>query len=505
MQHALTLIFAFLTALSLPAQQPAFISDSLDTYIQRGMKDWAIPALAITVVKDGKVLISKGYGTRMLDKKEPVDENTLFIIASNSKLFTGTALALLEDRKKLSLNDRVVQHIPWFRLYDSVSTQLVTIRDLLAHRVGTRTFQGDFTFWDSNLPQDSIIFKMRTLKPVGLFRQDYGYCNACYVTAGAIAGLAAGTTWEKFVEENVLKPLGMNNTFMTTAGIARRPNVAHPYNNAYGPLDVLPFDQVDNMGPATSMVSCVKDLSKWLLMQLDSGRYEGRRILPWSVLQKTRDGQILTGTRKSGLFPVHFRAYGLGLNLADYNGRQVYWHTGGAFGQVTNVCFVPEEKLGIAILTNNDNQNFFEALRYQLLDAYLGVPYTDRSQVFLAPTRQGEEAARADMARLQARVDKENRPDLPLDQFAGDYRHPVYGRISVSKNRDQLVIRFAHHPNLLGYLDYMDNQEFRLRYSHPGYGIFPAKYTVENGKVKTLEIKVNDFLEYDPYVFEKEK
>jgi len=168
------------------SQTPSFITDSLDSYIQRGMEQWQIPGLAIAVVKDGQTVLMKGYGVRELGKQDKVDENTLFMIASNSKLFTGTSIAKLEFEKKLSLNDKVTQYIPWFKLYDSNATRMVTIRDLLCHRLGTKTFQGDFTFFDSNLLKDSIIWKMRYLKPTGQFRQDYGYCNSAFLTAGQI-------------------------------------------------------------------------------------------------------------------------------------------------------------------------------------------------------------------------------------------------------------------------------------------------------------------------------
>jgi CubicO group peptidase (beta-lactamase class C family) len=256
---------------------------------------------------------------------------------------------------------------------------MANIRDMLCHRLGTKTFQGDFTFWDSNLPKDSIVWKMRYLKPIGQFRQDYGYCNSAFLVAGQILEKVTGQSWENYVEQNILQPLDMTNTYMNTAGLEQRNNVAYPHNNLYSPLTKIPFDNVDNLGPATSMVSNVKDLSKWIMMQLDSGKFNGKRILPWEVLRNTRDANILTGSRKSTVYPTHFRAYGLGVYTTDYAGKQVYWHTGGAFGMVTNVCFVPEENLGITILTNNDNQSFFEALRYQILDAYLQVPYTDRS------------------------------------------------------------------------------------------------------------------------------
>lgn len=496
--------FALLAAGHSFSQQPKFVTDSLDKYIEEGMKRWEIPGLAIAIVKDGKVIVSKGYGVRETGKKETVDENTLFIIASNSKLFTGTSIAKLDLEKKLSLNDRVTKYIPWFRLYDSTSTKLATVRDVLCHRLGTKTFQGDFTFWDSNLAKDSIIWKMRYLKPTGEFRQDYGYCNSGFLVAGEILTKVTGQSWENYVQDNILSPLGMSNTYMNTAGLANRNNVAQPHNNLYGPLSKIPFDEIDNLGPATSMVSNVKDLTKWLMLQLDSGKYQGKQVLPWAVLQRTRDINILTGSRKSPAFPTHFRGYGLGVFSTDYNGRQVYWHTGGAFGHVTNVCFVPEEGLGITILTNNDNQSFFEALRYQVLDAYLGVNYTNRSLQQWGFFVTGKKTMELDIASMKARVDKHAQPELKLEDYTGDYFNTVYGKVSIIKKDNQLICHFQHHPNLIGTMDYMDKNDFRVTYSNIGYGIYPASFSVKDGKAVAVTIKSNDFVESDAYLFVKD-
>lgn len=493
-----------MVAVASPAQAPAFLTDSLDSYIKRGMQQWQIPGLSIAIVKDGKVVLMKGYGVRELGKEDKVDENTLFIIASNSKLFTGTALAKLDFEKKLSLNDKVTQYIPWFKLYDSNATRMANVKDMLCHRLGTKTFQGDFTFWDSNLPKDSIVWKMRYLKPAGEFRQDYGYCNSGFLVAGQVLEKVTGNSWENYVQENILVPLGMNNTYMNTAGLVNRNNVAQPHNNLYSSITKIPFDNVDNLGPATSMVSNVNDLTKWLLLQLDSGRYNGQQVLPWPVLQKTRDMNIFTGSRKSAALPTHFRGYGLGVFATDYAGKQVYWHTGGAFGHVTNVCFVPEENLGITILTNNDNQSFFEALRYQLLDAYLGVAYTDRSKFQWGFFAQGKKATDEELAVLKARVEKKNQPEIKLADFTGDYFNTVYGKVSINKSGEMLICRFQHHPDLIGYMEYMDNNEFRITYSNIGYGIFPAKFSLKDGKPVAVEIKANDFVESDAYLFVKD-
>lgn len=483
---------------------PAFIQDSLNSYIERGMKLWQIPGLAIAIVKDGKVILSKGYGVREFDKPEKVDENTLFIIASNSKLFTGTSLAKLDYDKKLSLNDKVTQYIPWFRLYDSNATAMANIRDMLCHRLGTKTFQGDFTFWDSNLPKDSIVWKMRFLKPIGQFRQDYGYCNSAFLVAGQVLEKVTGQSWESYVEQNILHPLGMNNTYMNTAGLANRNNIAAPHNNLFSPLTKIPYDNVDNLGPATSMVSNVNDLSKWIRMQLDSGKFEGKRILPWEVLRTTRDANILTGSRMSTVYPTHFRAYGLGVYTTDYAGKQVYWHTGGAFGMVTNVCFVPEENLGITILTNNDNQSFFEALRYQILDAYLHVPYTDRSAFLYQFFKNGMKDEAKELDAMKKRVDQKKQPELKLEDYTGEYVNTVYGKITIRKSNNMLICHFEHHPNLIGYMEYMDNNEFRMTYSNIGYGIYPARFSLKDGRVVAVEVRANDFVESDAYLFVKD-
>jgi CubicO group peptidase (beta-lactamase class C family) len=486
--------------------QPSFIKDSLDAYVQRGLRDWQLPGLAVVVVKDGKTVVLKGYGVRDIQTKEPVNADTRFMIASNTKLFTGTALAQLEYRKKLSLDDKVTKYFPDFRLYDSTSTQLVSIRDMLCHRIGTKTFQGDFTFWNSSLSRAAIMEKMRLLKPSRPFRQDYGYCNSCFLTAGEVIPKVTGQSWEKYITDSILRPLGMTRSTALSAGMEKMDNVARPYTTSYSDqLHRVPYDQWDNLAPAASIISTVNDLSHWLQFQLDSGRYQGNTIIPFAVLQKTRDINIITSSRKSPAFPMHFRGYGLGVYSADYNGKQIYWHTGGAGGMVSNVCFVPEERLGIAILTNNDNQSFFEALRYQLLDAYLGVSYTDRSAQLLPAARKEADEQLKEIKSWRARV-KNTFPPLPMSAYAGTYNNPIYGPITINEGKKPgtLFIRFEGHPDLTAYLHFMDNDEWLLEYANIEYGVFKVKFRTEGNKVKGIELRANEFVEYDSYDFKKD-
>ncbi len=482
--------------------QPSFVKDSLENYITKGLKDWQIPGLAVAIVKDGKVVVMKGFGVSDLATKKPVDETTLFMIASNSKLFTGTALAQLEYNKKLSLNDKIVKHIPDFKLYNKNVQELVTIKDMLSHKLGTKTFLGDFTFWDSKLTRKEIINKMQFMEPKSQYRQDFGYCNSCYLTAGEIIPIVTKMPWEVYIHDSIIAPLQMNNTSVLGRNMEKMPNAARPYTSAFSTsLQALPYDNVDNLAPAGSIVSCVKDVSKWLLMQLDSGRYNGNRILPWSVIRRTRDINNAMSSRKNG--STHFTGYGLGVFINDYAGKQVFWHTGGAFGFVTNTCFVPEENLGITILTNQDNQEFFELLRLQILDAYLGVPYANKSEEGLPDFTKSQQEQQGIIAANTAKV-KGSKPPIPLANFVGEYANTLYGSISITEQGKDLKIKFNGHENLTALLQYMEGGNWLMTYSNRAFGIFETPFTIKDNKVISVSIKAADFVEYDAYIFTKQ-
>lgn len=484
--------------------QPNFIKDSLNSYIEQGMHSWNIPGLAIAIIKDGKIVVMKGFGVRNISTHEPVDENTLFMIASNSKLFTATSLSQLAYDHKLSLNDKIIKYFPDFQLYDSAVTKMVTIRDMLSHHLGTKTFQGDFSFWDSKNSRHEIMYKMRYLKPSGTFRQDFGYCNSCFLTAGEIIPKVTGKPWEVYVYDSLIQPLKMTHTQTLGYAMSRMPNAATPYTTAFsGTLQALPYDQVDNLGPAGSLVSCVSDLSKWLMMQLDSGRYQGKTIVPWEVLQTTREMATIISSRKRG--ESHFSGYGLGIFETDYHGKQVFWHTGGAFGFVTNTCFVPEMNLGITILTNQDNQEFFELLRYQILNAYLQVPFENLSTTVL-PAFMDEQARETKKIELwKARV-KGNSPPLSIKMYTGVYENKLYGTITISEEKNisnNLIIQFNSHQNLKATLQYLDNNEWLFTYNNPAFGIFTTSFLTKNNLVSGISVKTSNFVEFDPYLFIK--
>jgi CubicO group peptidase (beta-lactamase class C family) len=485
-----------------PAQN-RFVSDSLDKYVLREMKNWQVPGLAIAIVKDGKVVLSKGYGCKDINKPaDLVDENTLFQIASNSKAFTGTSLALLAYQKRLSLDDKVSKWMPDFKLNDPLANEDVRIRDLLCHRLGFETFQSDFYNWGGTPSRKEIIHNMRNSTPVYPFRSHYGYCNAGFLTAGELIPLVCDTTWDNFIKYHFFLPLAMNHTSSNWASINTDANACKPYTLVEGKLVQMPYVNVDNLGPAASINSSVKDLSHWLIMQLDSGRYEGKQIVPFPVLQATRNSNTIVHDVGNAFFPSkHFQTYGLGWFLEDYNGKKIISHDGGANGFVTTTCFIPELGLGITVLTNTDANNLFGAIRQQIIDAYMGLPYRNYSDYYRARTRKAEKPGEEKLKKQRELVAKKNKAELDLKAYTGKFIHPVYGELSIQEEKGKLSLHFAHHPQLIGHLELMEKSTFLCTYSDPEYGIEEIPFDVKEGKADSVTITINGFIDFMPYVF----
>ena len=367
--------FIYFEAVTQEAKTPDFIKNKLDDYVQNALKKWNVPGLAIAIVKDGKVVVLKGYGVLEANKSEKVDKNTLFMIASNTKAFVGTSLAMLEYKNKCNLNDPVVKWVPGFKMNNPLLTNEVNITDLLTHRLGLKTFQGDFMYFYSNLTKEEIYLKFPKVKPEHFFRTKYGYCNVGYFWAGECIKGITGITWDKYVQQTLLTHLEMNNTQVLSKDISGKKNVAAAHTLQNGKLKVFPHTNIDVIGPAASICSSVEDMSHWLIAQTDSGRYNGREIIPFELIKNTRKPRIYKGKPYHDYNNAHYSLYGLGWALQDYENVEVVSHSGGILGFVTTVAIVPEENLGIVILTNSDENWLYDALKWEIIDAYLNLPY----------------------------------------------------------------------------------------------------------------------------------
>ncbi|AEW02687.1 hypothetical protein A4D02_01570 [Niastella koreensis] len=503
-KHLILLTAFFLFIANLFAQEPpSFIKDSLDTYVQRALNDWKIPGVAVCVVKDGKVAVMKAYGVKEMGTTNKVDENTLFMIGSNTKAFTATALAMLAADEKLSLDDHVIKWLPDFKLYDPWVTKEANIRDLLCHRLGFETFQGDFMFFDSDLTLAEVREKFGRLKPNYSFRSRWGYTNAAFMTAGEIIPHVTGKSWAAFLKDSLFTPLGMTNTLALASEMKVAANRATAHTLVNGVLQKTRYGNIDALAPAGSVSSSINDMSHWVISLLNKGKCNGKEVIPAAAIEQTRIPHSVFGNGGYPFRKSHFSLYGLGWFLSDYSGRKIVSHTGGVNGFLTSVMLVPEENLGIIVLTNSDDNRFFTSLPDEILDAYLGLPYNNYSQEALAADRADKKEEANWLAEKKKDIAKNARFRLPLATYVGNYEHEVYGKMTIREENQQLVARFEHHKRCYAVLESIDDAHFLATFNDPIYGINEWRFNLYDSGVKSVTVTVAKFIEFTPYEFYK--
>lgn len=479
-----------------------FIKDSLDIYIKREMVRWDLPGLAIAVIKDGKVIHMKGYGYSDITKKTPVTENTEFQIASNSKAFTGTSLALLEHYGKLKLDDKVKKYLPYFKMHNDYLTENITIRDVLSHRIGYETFQSDLLNWAGTKTRKELVENMANVTPKFGFREKYGYCNMGFVTAGEIIPAVCDTTWDDFLKAHYFTPLGMTRTETHYQNFINSPNASNAYTLLEGKLFEITPSSVDNIGAAASITSNVNDLSKWVIMQLDNGKYNGIQVIPSKVIQESRvSNTIVNGRSRKG---QNFNTYGLGWFMEDAFGKKIVEHDGGANGFLSKTVLIPEENLGYVILTNSDGQYFYDALSKQIIADLNKQSYTNLSSAYYRSFKENYREEQEGIKKLKSEADAYKTTPEAYKKIAGIYTNKVYGKIAIEAKETYAEVTFEFHPQYKGKMRFKSADKIVVEYADDtSLGTKVLKYE-EKGASSIIEIKVNDFIDQDTYLFTKE-
>ncbi len=482
-----------------------FIKDSLDTYMNRALTNWRIPGAAVCVVKDGKIVVMKTYGVKELGLPAKVDENTLFMIGSNTKAFTATAMAMLQDKKLISLDDKVTKYIPDFKLDNKLAGEQTTIRDLLCHRIGFQTFQGDFTFYNTNLSRREVIEKMGHVKAAYPFRAKWGYTNSAFLTAGEIIPRVTGKEWEVYLRENIFAPLGMTNTLALTADMPKSLNRTVPHTLVDGRLVAIPYCQIDALAPAGGICSSINDMSKWVLALLNDGRVGQRAVIPAPAIQATREAQDIVNTVSHLNGETNYQLYGLGWFIQDYSGHHIVMHDGGVNGYVSSVTLVPKEHLGIIILTNTDQNRLYEALRWDIMDSYFKLPYRNYGDNYLYSFKAQQVNELAIDKKMKDSVAMKLPAAQPLRAYTGKYVNDLYGNLTITIGGDlnELQLRFEHHPKMFATAQPLGGNRFYVTFSDPelGKAVFP--FTYAGGRLTGVGVKVADFIEMTPYDFKK--
>ncbi|GGW21933.1 serine hydrolase [Arenibacter certesii] len=457
--------------------------------------------IAVAVVKDNEVVHLKGYGVTSILTKEAVDENTLFAIASNSKAFTTTALAILVDEGKLSWDDKVVDHIPEFKMYSPYVTENFNIQDLLTHRSGLGLGAGDLMFFPdgSDFTIGDVLQSFQYQKPVSAFRTKYDYDNLLYVVAGEVVARVSGMGWANFVETKIMDPLGMNRSVGVYQRLQDKNNVAFPHSSENGELRQLEhYTKSDaSLGAAGGIYASVNDLSKWLLLNLNNGKY-GANFNKQLISENNHKElwkphtNIGFNVAPSPPYKTHFSAYGLGWLLSDKNGFIVVEHTGGLPGMLSRTMLIPELNVGIVVLTNTDPGAYsFSTIASTIADAYLGVDKTD--WIANADKRLQESEAESDSitTAVWQTVAKPKSTKIDYSNFVGTYQDNWFGKVEVFLKNGKPWFTSYRSPKLNGEMFFYKANTFAVKWE---YRDMPcdafAMFTLdENGKAIGIKMK----------------
>jgi CubicO group peptidase (beta-lactamase class C family) len=451
-------LLVLVATLSIPtpawSAAPPISPAQIDQTVARAMQTFSVPGLAVGIVKDGKLVFAKGYGVRELGQPAKVDADTLFAIGSITKAFTTASLAMLVDAGKLSWDDRVIDHLPDFRLYDPYVTREFTIRDLLTHRSGLGLGAGDLLFVPStDFSREQVIHALRYLKPASSFRSHYAYDNLLYVVAGQIIPTVTNLTWEDFVTQRILHPLHMEPCAVNVKSETDRSNVASRHAKVGGRVAVVPAEDFPVVGPAGTIQCNINGMAKWVETQLAGGKSPtGQQLFSTAQRDEMWSPQTIIPSSPSPgpLTRSHFAAYGLGWRLEDYNGYKRVHHSGGVLGTVTYVNLIPELNLGVIVLTNQEDGAPMTAVSLRIIDAYIGAPATDWvAQLQTLNEHREQQAAEAENAERKSTATVAPSASPP-QQYVGVYHDLWREDANISAADGKLRLKFSHTERLQG-------------------------------------------------------
>ncbi len=473
MKYKLLFALLLLINFSLKAQ----IKESkLDDVVERTMKTFNVPGVAVAIIKDGKVVLSKGYGVTNIKTQQKVDGNTLFGIASNSKAFTTAALGMLVDEKKINWDDKVIQYIPEFKMYNDYVTNEFTIRDLLTHRSGLGLGAGDLMIWPDghNFTPKDIIKNIQYLKPVSGFRAEYDYDNLLYVIAGEVIERVSGKSWCDFIETRIMKPLQMNNSAASWRRLKDTTNTIAPHVPTNGKLEIIKRYTNPIFDAAAGIYTSTNDLSKWVITQLKNGKYGDKnqnQLFSEEVHHEMWTPQTILPITNMNPYNCNFKTYGLGWQLADVNGHLQVSHTGGLDGIVTQTILFPDIQLGIIVLTNQQSGAAFNAISNTIKDSYLGFNYPDHVETLYNERKLKENNADKITDDVWAKVDENviTRKKIDSQKYIGIYKDKWFGEIIINNRKGILRFTSVRSPRLTGSILLYKDRNFAIKWDNRSF------------------------------------
>ena len=462
------LIFSLVFSHGILAQAPSVDLQALDAYFAQMVEDWDIPGVSIGVVKDGKLMFTGNYGVNEVNQTTQPNSQTLYAIASNSKAFTSAIIGMLVQEGKLQWNDPVKKYLPYFAMYDSWVSEHVTIRDILSHRVGLGTFSGDNIWYKSTFTPKEIIQRIQYVPQAYEFRAGYGYSNLMYITAGEIIQTVTGKSWGENVQERILDPLGMDRTIWSLKELKKKGNHSTPHARNETGNYPIPWVDWENVAATGGLISSVEDLAKWVNFNLNNGIHLGDTLLSpltRNMVWTPHTNHIVDHTSPNA-FERHFNAYGLGWGLSDYHGRMRVGHTGGYDGFITAITLIPDENLGVIVLTNGPKSPIMAAT-YYALDQFLGIKNgKDWSKDYLQRSNRFAQRDTRIADRKAMRISN-TQPNIIHTDMLGIYHSQLVGNIFIRDINKKLTLTFEHHPLLSAHLTHWHHDVWEIHWDHP--------------------------------------
>jgi len=503
MRSMTALAFALAAAIA-SAPTSAAPPTGFNARVETLRKSVGVPGMAIAIVENGEVTLAQGYGVRKLGSPTAVDADTIFPTGSTGKAFTVADLAILVDQGKIGWDDKVIDRLPGFQMYDPWVTREMTIRDLLVHRSGLGLGAGDLLFVPrSNIGRAEAVKRLRYIKPATSFRYGYAYDNVLYMVVGQLIEAVSGQTWEDFTATQLLKPAGMLHSTSDNAVRFANENRAQPHARMNGGLrgvgDQEVLDERDDLArsgaPAGGLAISAGDMARWLLIQLDAGKLpkqDGR------LFSEAAHEEMWTPVQLQPVSPAPdvlklaqpmFSTYALGWDVQDYRGTKIIWHGGAVLGFKTAVVLIPDKKVGFSIEINSEDSELVVGLMYELLDHFLGLPDNAWPEKVIA---YKQEKLASGLKLLQKKTERPAKvgPSLPLARYAGTYADPWYGNIQVDSSRKGLSIDFKSTPRMRGSLEHWQYDSFITHFEdktiEPAYVTFGLD---AEGKVARVTMK----------------
>jgi CubicO group peptidase (beta-lactamase class C family) len=465
-----------------------------DFYVMKAQKEWEVPGLAVTVVKDNQVIFTKGYGVCESGKPDPINAQTLFACASTTKAMTAACMGMLVDEGKISWDDTVEKYLPELQLFDPAVTREIKIRDLFVHDTGVGN--ADFLWVGMNISGDEILKKMRWVKPSYSLRSSFIYQNIFYLAAGKIIEKISGKPWHQYMTERIFVPLRMTRT-VPLLKLATDANRTKPHDRVAEKITVIEDDSADEIGAAGSVWSCAEDIGKWMQCMLDSSKYANGRLLSSKTWTEMFKPQVIVPA--SEFYPTmriikpNWTTYGLGWFQHDYKGYKINYHTGSLAGAVAIHAQLPDKKLGIYVFGNLDHAEVRHALVYKAFDHFALGGTTDWSSDFLklyGGIRADQEKKKKDF--VAKRVLNTN-PSLAIENYTGKYTDPLYGEIIVTAKGNSLSVNLNNF--MKATLDHWHYDTFRGWFEKKWYGEGNASFSLGlDGQISKLNFEGMEFV-----------